>query len=251
MVWWIFHTRKPAKERCNHSFFVIAFFSRETNLVAVTRSSIAPYQQLMRKAQQGDAEALAGLRDELQPALLGILLSRGAGRSEAEEILADLWSDCVPGTGEGAPLLAKFNGNASPLGWLARVAINRSIDRKRRRAKFDSEMEIDFDEMPGCPTVLEDNQLHALLRESLKAAFASCPREAVLMLRLVYLHGLTQREVGRMAGWTESKTSRTLSQTMKQIEQLTLKYLKEKSPLLELTWEDLVALCASPEVDFL
>ena len=205
----------------------------------------------MRNAQHGDGEALADLRDHFQSPLFSILLSRGASPTEAEEILADLWSDCVPGAAARQPVLAKFAGNSSPLGWLARVAVNRWIDAKRRRARFDCETPIDFDDLPGCPTVLEDNQLHVLLRESLKAAFASCPGEAVLMLRLVYLHGLTQREVGRMAGWTESKTSRTLSQTMKQIEQLTLKYLKEKSPLLELTWEDLVALCASPEVDFL
>ena len=230
---------------------MIAFFRRESNLVAVTRSPIEPQQQLMRQAQQGDAEALARLRDELQPALLGILLSRGAGRSEAEDILADLWSDCVPGSDGAAPLLAKFNESASPLGWLARVAINRWIDAQRRRAKFETEAEIDFDELPGCPTVLADNQLQAALRASLRAAFASCPAEAVLLLRLVYLHDLTQREAGQLLGWTESRTSRALAQTMAQIEKQTLDHLRQHQPHLELAWEDFLALCASREIDFL
>jgi RNA polymerase sigma factor (sigma-70 family) len=230
---------------------VIAFFRRETNLVAVTRSPIEPQQQLVRQAQQGDAEALARLRDDLQPALLGILLSRGAGRSEAEEILADLWSDCVPGVGDATSLLAKFNGSASPLGWLARVAINRWIDAQRRRARFETDAEIDFDELPGCPTILADNQLHAALRASLRAAFASCPPEAVLMLRLVYLHDLTQREAGQLLGRTESKTSRALAQTMAQIKKQTLDHLRQHQPHLELTWEDFLTLCASREIDFL
>lgn len=230
---------------------MIAFFRREPNLVAVTRSPIEPQQQLMRQAQQGDAEALARLRDDLQPALLGILVSRGAGRSEAEEILADLWSDCVPGAGDATSLLAKFNGSASPLGWLARVAINRWIDAQRRRARFETDAEIDFDELPGCPTVLADNQLHAALRASLRAAFASCPPGAVLMLRLVYLHDLTQREAGQLLGWTESKTSRALAQTMAQIKKQTLDHLRQRQPHLELTWEDFLTLCASREIDFL
>ena len=232
-------------------FFVVAFFRGETNLWVVNQKFIEPQQQLMHRAQRGDGHALAGLREALQPSLLGILLARGAARSEAEEILADVWSDCVPGADGGTTLLAKFNGTASPLGWLARVAINRWIDGQRRRSKWESDAEIDFDDLPGCPTVVADNRLHAALSESLRAAFASCDSEALLLLRLVYLHDLTQKEVGRLLDWTESKASRALAQAMAHIEKQTLKHLRKEHPHLELTWVDFLALCASPEIDFL
>ena len=208
-------------------------------------------QELVLKAQQGEAQALAELRNQLQPPLLGILLARGAGQLEAEEILADLWSDCVPGAAEGTPLLARFKNGASLLAWLARVAVNRWIDRRRREARTESQAPVEFDEMPGCPTTPADNILQAALRDSLRTAFAACSSEAILMLRLVYLHGLTQREVGRMVGWSEPKTSRALSRAMQQIQQQTLKHLKAISPGLELRWEDFLELCDSQEIDFL
>ena len=216
----------------------------------MTDSLVEQQRRLVQQAQQGDAEALAELRGQCQAPLLSILRSRGAGETEAEEILADLWSDCVPGAGK-ACLLAKFNGQAAPLGWLARVAINRWIDARRRRAKFDSQAEVDLDELPAGPAAMEDHSLQAALRESLQAAFAGCSPAALLTLRLVYLHGITQREIGRMLGWTESKTSRTVSQALAQIEQQTLKQLEIRHPHLELAWDDLVALCASREIDFL
>jgi RNA polymerase sigma factor (sigma-70 family) len=171
----------------------------------------------VRKAQQGDAEALAALHDKCHSSLVSILLARGANPTEADDVLADLWSDCVPSAPEKASLLAKFGGKFSVLSWLARVASNRWIDLKRRGAKFAGREEIDFDDLPGNPTALEDDLLLNLLRDSLRSGFALCPGEAMIMLRLVYMHGLTQREVGRMLGWTESKTSRTLSLSMELI----------------------------------
>ncbi len=236
---------------CEPATFHLPFLRDHQKLLRVNDGLVEQQRHLLRNAQTGDAEALAGLRNELQSPLLNILLARGASATEAEEILADLWSDCVPGALKGASLLTKFTGNHPPLGWFARVAVNRWIDTKRRRAKLGAETQVDFDDLPGCVDNLEDNQLQSLLRASLKAAFASCPDESLLMLRLVYLHGLTQREVGRMLGWTESKTSRNLSEAMKRIERRTLWQLKQKHPSLEWTWDDLVALCASPDIDFL
>jgi DNA-directed RNA polymerase specialized sigma subunit len=71
------------------------------------------------------------------------------------------------------------------------------------------------------------------------------------MLRLVFVHGLSQREVMRMWGWSESKVSRKLSSAMAHIEEQTLEKLKQMDPWLDLTWQDFVDLCDTHQVGFL
>ena len=99
--------------------------------------------------------------------------------------------------------------------------------------------------------VLEDDTLMELLRESLRAAFAGCAAGDLIRLRLVYLHGLTQREVGNLFGQSESKTSRALSLAMERIKIRTLQELKRRDSRLELAWEDFLGLCAADTPDFL
>ena len=89
----------------------------------------------LARCQRGDPAALADLRDKLQAPLFGILLARGASRTEAEDLLADLWADCVAGSEDKPSLLEKFNGRSTIQGWLATIATNRWIDFKRRGVK--------------------------------------------------------------------------------------------------------------------
>src|SRR6185503_12423903 len=106
--------------------------------------------------------------------------------------------------------------------------------------------------LPDAASTLDrDDLLVEMLRDSLQSAFAACPAEDMLMLRLVYLHGLTQRELMKMWGWSESKVSRKLSSAMQQIEETTLKTLKQKDPWLDLKWQDFVDLCETHQVGFL
>ena len=83
-----------------------------------------------------------------------------------------------------------------------------------------------------------------MLRDAIKRAFAKQEPEAVLMLKLVHLHELTQREIARMWGWHESKVSRTLDVTRQSVARVILSELKRIDPWLELRWEDFVELCA-------
>lgn len=206
--------------------------------------------------QHGDNGALAELRARCHQPVLNILLARGASRTEAEDLLADVWADCVPGPGERPSLLEKFSGKCSLQGWLATVATNRWVDLKRkqaRRAEFANHDESDGDaiaEMPALPNPLKEAALVALLRDSLRGAFAACPADALVCLRLVYMYGLTQRELMRLLGWSESKVSRFLSQAMQEIEKLTLAEVKKRDPWLDLSWQDFVDLCETHEIGF-
>ena len=212
----------------------------------------------VHRCQQGDPAALAELRGLHHPSLVGILRARGATVDETEELLADLWGDCVPKHDDQPALLDKFSGKCSMQAWLATVATRRWIDLKRRQARRgentqprDGEENNPLEHLPSHASTERDDVLVGLLSDSLRAAFAACAPVDLLMLRLVYLHGVSQRELMRMWGWSESKVSRQLTRAMEQIEQSTLEHLRQKDPWLALTWQDFVDLCETHRIGFL
>jgi len=208
---------------------------------------------------QATSEALADLRQECHGTLANILRSRGASPTETEDVLADLWADCVPAGDDRPSLLEKFSGRCSVQTWLATVATRRWIDLRRTQARRpevgrsadDASGGEVFDRLPAPVSAEADNALVELLRQSLRAAFLACPPEALVVLRLVHLHGLTQREIVRMLGWSESKVSRVLADAMQHIELNTLRQIKQRDSWLELTWQDFVDLCATHQLGFL
>lgn len=188
--------------------------------------------------------------------LVNILRARGASLDETEELLADFWGDCVPSNGERPSLLDKFSGKCPVQGWLATVATRRWIDLKRKQSRRGNHARPEGDHaglenLPATVSPDREDILVDLLRDSLQVAFAACPAVDLLMLRLIYLHGLSQREIMRMWNWSESKVSRKLSQAMQHIEQDTLLNLKQKDPWLDLTWQDFVDLCETHRIGFL
>ncbi len=210
----------------------------------------------VHRCLQGNPAALAELREAHHPSLVNILRARGASRDETEELLADLWGDCVPTNGEQPSLLDKFSGKCPVLGWLATVATRRWIDLKRKQTRRGENVPPEnnhaaIETFPAAALPASEDVLVDLLRDSLQTAFAACPGADLLMLRLVYLHGLSQREIMRMWNWSESKVSRKLSQAMEHIGQDTLLNLKRRDPWLDLTWQDFVDLCETHRVGFL
>ncbi len=214
---------------------------------------------LVRQCRQGDPEALAALRRKYLGDLTKILLARGATPTECEDLLADLWDDCVAGGDDRPSLLEKFSGRCAVRNWLATVATRRWIDSRRRRSRHTEPaqssaggtVEDMLEGLPATDAPATDEALASLLLESLRAAFRARSSQELLLLRLVYLHGVTQREVCRMLGWTEAKVSRTLSAAMQEIESSTLRQLRSRDPLLKLTWADLVELCEVHQSGFL
>src|SRR6266498_994043 len=213
----------------------------------------------IQKCQEGDPEALGWLRNKFQPALVNILVARGASATETEDLLADLWGDCVAGRDDRPSLLERFSGKCALRSWLATVATRRWIDLKRKSVKRretaatraeDPDEDI-FERMPAAASSATEGSLIDLLRDCLQAAFDQCPAADLLMLRLVYLQGLTQREVCRMWGWNEANVSRRLSAAMERIEIETLRRLRQKDPWLQLTWEDFVDMCETHQIGFL
>jgi RNA polymerase sigma factor (sigma-70 family) len=198
-----------------------------------------------------DAAAAADLRSRYHGKLVGVLRSRGANQTEAEDLVADLWTDCFGARQNRPTLLSKYQGRCALESWLLTVATHRLIDLKRRQTfRVDVTPSPDsgddfFDRRPHPEKATSEQPLLNLLREAIKRAFATQDAEAVLMLKLVHLHQLTQREIARMWGWHESKVSRTLEVTRQNVARVILAELKKVDPWLELRWEDFVELCAS------
>jgi RNA polymerase sigma factor (sigma-70 family) len=219
-------------------------------------SQLAEEQSHVDRCVRGDHDALGRLREKCHEPLLGILLARGASRIEADDLLADLWADCLCGADDRPSLLEKFNGRCPLLNWLATVATRRWIDLKRRQTREVSRESLDEenpDDDPGETTSLPNREsaLGDLLHRSLKAAFAQCSPETLVLLRLRYLHDVSQRELVRMLGWHESKVSRSLSRAMKEVEDATLNEIRKQDPWLTLTWQDFLDLCESQQTGFL
>lgn len=205
----------------------------------------------MQRVLSGEEAAAAELRQRYHNKLVGVLHARGASQTEAGDLVADLWTDCFAPKGNRQTLLTKYQGRCALESWLLTVATHRLVDLKRRQgfrvdvAKNSSDSPDDFFDrraQPEKPT--SEKPLLDLLRGAIQQAFARQDPEAVLMLKLVHVHELSQREIARMWGWHESKVSRTLETTRQSVGKIILFELKRIDPWLELRWEDFVELCA-------
>jgi RNA polymerase sigma factor (sigma-70 family) len=199
-----------------------------------------------------EPSAAAELRSRYHGKLVGVLRARGANQTEAEDLVADLWTDCFAARENRVTLLNKYQGRCALESWLLTVATHRLVDLKRRQsfrvevpASTADSPEDFFDRraQPEKPT--SEKHLLQLLRQAIQTAFAKQEPDAVLMMKLVHLHQITQRELARMWGWHESKISRTLDVTRQNVARIILAELKKVDPWLELRWEDFVELCAN------
>jgi RNA polymerase sigma factor (sigma-70 family) len=199
-----------------------------------------------------EPSAAKELRSRYHGKLVGVLRARGANQTEAEDLVADLWTDCFAARENRPTLLNKYQGRCALESWLLTVATHRLVDLKRRQSfrvevpgsTADSPDDF-FDRraQPEKPT--SEKPLLNLLRQAIQTAFAKQEPEAVLMMKLVHLHQISQRELARMWGWHESKISRTLDVTRQNVARIILAELKKVDPWLELRWDDFVELCAN------
>jgi RNA polymerase sigma factor (sigma-70 family) len=204
----------------------------------------------VRSILAGNERAASGLRAKYHAKLVGILCARGATKTEAEDVIADLWSDCFGATERRSSILIKYQGRCALESWLVTVATNRFIELKRRQ-QFRSELSPcglnpladPLDAVPGATTQQAEPLLLDLLHQSVLKAFSESDPETLLMLKLVHIHGVTQREIGRMWRWHESKVCRVLDLARQNIKKSVLARVKRTDPWLRFTWEDFSDLC--------
>lgn len=206
---------------------------------------------LVQQCIEGSEEAIGQLKKSLTPFLSKVLSSYGASKDEIDEILAQLWGDCLVGP---RPLFHVFNGRSALKSWLTAICVNRWISLKRReaqhtRAVYSLTIEAERPSAPGrSATSPPDSSIIEILGPALREAFAACDVEELVLLQLVHMHGVTQREIASLWKWHESRVSRHIKRAEEKIAELTLRAVKETDPYLELGWQDFVELCRCVEV---
>ena len=206
---------------------------------------------LVQQCIEGNEEAISQLKRSLTPFLSKVLGSYGASKDEIDEILAQLWGDCLVGP---RPLFHVFNGRSALKSWLTAICVNRWISLKRREAQHTRAIHsLTLDaEQSGPPakaaTSHPDSSIIEILGPALREAFAACDVEELVLLQLVHMHGVTQREIASLWKWHESRVSRHIKRSEEKIAELTLRAVKETDPYLELGWSDFVELCRCVEV---
>jgi RNA polymerase sigma factor (sigma-70 family) len=210
----------------------------------VARADWEADQLFAKQAINGDENAARLLQSRYEGKLKAVLYQRGASSGVAGDIVADLWADCFGSSGKS--LLSKYQGRCALGSWLITVATNRLIDFKRRETlrteirdgRVVTPAPESLDNRGDSPQYRRDDALLALLRGAISHGFASQRPEILVMLRLVHVYEITQREIGRIWKWPEYKVSRVLNSARTHIKSAVLDELRRTDPWLKLEWDD-------------
>jgi RNA polymerase sigma factor (sigma-70 family) len=199
---------------------------------------------LVVKCLAGDEEALRALREQHYQRLVSIAIRRGASATEANDLVADVWGELTsPGNGK-RPLLEKYRSRCPLSAWLITVVTHRFIDRRRRGHLFvEVPAETVEGFVPAPQSARMEHDLTRILREAVAEAFQACPPETLVILKLVYICGVSQREIGRAWDWHESKVSRHMDRALGEIQTRILDRIKRTDGFLDVGWNDFLVLC--------
>jgi RNA polymerase sigma-70 factor, ECF subfamily len=149
---------------------------------------------LLSAIADGDRQAVRALYERYSRILLGLLLRILGDRSEAEDVLQEVFLQIWKKAGD----FDERRGRA--LHWLATIARNRALDR---RSTLESRRRL----LPAAPVVLEEDSLdpadEANLAEEarhLHRALAQLPEAERKVLLLAYFDGLSQSEIAGRVG---------------------------------------------------
>jgi RNA polymerase sigma factor (sigma-70 family) len=207
-----------------------------------------------RECLDQNESAISNLRHQYGAALRGILTSSGASESEANDILTNLWTDCTVNHETRRPRLEGYWGQCSLMTFLKTVCMNEFVDRKRRENRWRKIEEgsggsacvgdsLYGSQERNSPCEVVDGSLFAIMQAALLKAFDQCPAQHMVILQLVFIQGMTQRQVAGLWGCHETKISRMLDSAMERIAADTLRAVKQADPWLNLKWDDFLELC--------
>jgi RNA polymerase sigma factor (sigma-70 family) len=204
---------------------------------------------LAKRALAGDNNSAQNILS-LRPELIRVLEIRGTSNSKAEEIVADVLGECFGSRKRSSRastdrILELYRGDSPLVAWLLKACYNRMVD-DHRRSRTDP---ID-DEMSAEASKRADADVVKRVSIALEHAFLKVDPLALIFLRLVYLHGVKQRELAFAWRCHEATVSRLISQGLKTLRDEALAFLRKKSSFVELEWSDLLAICENPP-DFL
>lgn len=147
---------------------------------------------LLQQSAAGDRDAFARLYDMTSPKLFGVII-RILKRSDlAEEALQETLVLIWQRAGSFDPQIA------SPIAWMATIARNKAIDKKRLAAERLGANSVELDDaLPALQNDPLDDTLRFENLRGLKACLDELPEERQQMVLLAYLEGWTREEIGQ------------------------------------------------------
>jgi RNA polymerase sigma-70 factor (ECF subfamily) len=151
-------------------------------------------QVLIRRAQRGDAAAIAELYRTHSPAIFRYCYFRVSDRATAEDLTGEVFVKMVAG-------LPRFVDRGAPLAaWLFRIAHDRVIDHHRRAAHSRNVMLSESLVANGPGT--EAQALEHAEMERVRALVAMLTEEQRTVIQLRFVEGFSLEECARMLGKT-------------------------------------------------
>ncbi len=217
--------------------------------------------ELAQECLLGDERAIRTMQERCRTPLMQFLTGSGAGAVEAEEITESLFTDCTIGHGTRTARFEKYGGRCALLSWMKTIALNELISVRRRQATHRTAVEmaegagsnpgetgdLPFQGAVETAVAPADATLPVIMKTALQKALGECQASELVMLSLVHLKGLTQREVAELWRWDEPRISRALRRTMQHIAERTLRHARATDPWLEIGWRDFVQLCQTAD----
>jgi RNA polymerase sigma factor (sigma-70 family) len=197
---------------------------------------------------EGKNSSLSHFQEAYRPKLVAFLKKRGASSGEAEDVVENIWSECVAPTKTARPKLERYQGSCALQSWLSTIALNSFLTLKRWQISHPGETqssESGGNSLQGS-TVDEEPErapLLALMRAAIDTAFQECPPEDFVLLQLAHCDQLKEKELALMFRCDVATICRRLQRAGKGIGRAALRYIKKVDPYLILKWDDFTELC--------
>jgi RNA polymerase sigma factor (sigma-70 family) len=211
--------------------------------------------QLVQRCLDGNEPAVLELQRCCGPVVEAFLIGKGAANQEAEELVGQLWADCLVAKSGQVPRIARYDGSCKLTTWLNIVALNRllTVRRKENRVRVDSldaavggeDGLAPIDVIPADPPHSADQPLVQLLKEAIEAGFRACTPQQFVMLSLAYGDGLKLSDLATMWRVNASTISRWLEQAREAVRSGALAYLQKHDAMIDLSWDDFLQICGN------
>lgn|GEM_PF-6027352 len=221
--------------------------------MSLPQPSYDPDFLLAESCLAGGPHAVAELQALIVEKVTPFVVKSGVPSKEAADLLVELLGDLVVGTGVRPPLLQKYTGQCALSTWVARVGINRWLDQTRRSKKNPVLPTPEFSETPAepVPSALhpDEEPLVEIMRESIRAAFASRPPEDFVLFRLLHEQGLFQTELASMFGFDRRTVARHADRIAAELRSGIMAEVAQRLPDMRLEWDEVMELCRAAGSD--
>lgn len=176
--------------------------AEEVESVEAERTPEPADDELVLKAQQGDVHAFDGLVERYHGKIYGLTYNMTSNREDAEDLTQEIFVKAYQA-------LPRFKGKSSFYTWLYRIAVNKTINyrkkRNRKRAmsldQFDNEIKLDdvYHDLTSRGSPLRNLSLSEL-QIKLNEALQNLSEKHRTVVVMHDMQGIPHEEIAKMVG---------------------------------------------------